>query len=195
MCKLWINLPALASVPPFCLEVPVVPNLHSATGLTVYQGNTKAMTIYQGNTPKIQWVAWSCLHVGVRWMGYAPSVLESTKKGKIIHGVALFPNADWLILTIHNYFTAIHNYDCKLRGGSQLPRLEYLCSQLVSNVVHGTYYDNNPIVTQIWELLQSLKKYQTSRNTNITDVHHIVEPTIFGWRHCVRVVLLHQVRK
>ena len=39
---------------PFCLEVPVVPNLHSATGLTVYQGNTKAMTIYQGNTPKIQ---------------------------------------------------------------------------------------------------------------------------------------------
>ena len=59
-----------------CLEVPVVPNLHSATGLTVYQGNTKAMTIYQGNTPKIQWVAWSCLHVGVRWMGYAPSVLD-----------------------------------------------------------------------------------------------------------------------
>ena len=76
MCKLWINLPALASVPLFCLEVPVVPNLHSATGLTVYQGNTKAMTIYQGNTPKIQWVAWSCLHVGVRWMGYAPSVLD-----------------------------------------------------------------------------------------------------------------------
>ena len=76
MCKLWINLPALASVPLFCLEVPFVPNLHSATGLTVYQGNTKAMTIYQGNTPKIQWVAWSCLHVGVRWMGYAPSVLD-----------------------------------------------------------------------------------------------------------------------
>ena len=77
VCKLWINLPALASVPLFCLEVPVVPNLHSATGLTVYQGNTKAMTIYQGNTPKIQWVAWSCLHVGVRWMGYAPSVLDT----------------------------------------------------------------------------------------------------------------------
>ena len=81
MCKLWINLPALASVPLFCLKVPVVPNLHSATGLTVYQGNTKAMTIYQGNTPKIQWVAWSCLHVGVRWMGYAPSVLETTDDG------------------------------------------------------------------------------------------------------------------
>ena len=77
MCKLWINLPALASVPLLCLEVPVVPNLHGATGLTVYQGNTKAMTIYQGNTPKIQWVAWSCLHVGVRWMGYAPSVLDT----------------------------------------------------------------------------------------------------------------------
>ena len=76
MCKLWINLPALASVPLFCLEVPVVPNLHGATGLTVYQGNTKAMTICQGNTPKIQWVARSCLHVGVRWMGYAPSVLD-----------------------------------------------------------------------------------------------------------------------
>ena len=54
VCNLWINLPELGSAPLFCLEVPVVPNLHGATGLTVYQGNTKAMTIYQGNTPKIQ---------------------------------------------------------------------------------------------------------------------------------------------
>lgn len=95
---------------------------------------------------------------------------------------------DWF-LTIHNYFTAIHNYDCKLRGGSQLPRLEYLCSQLVSNVVHGTYCYGDLRIASI------IKEYQTSLNTNITDVQHIVEPTIFVWRHCVRVVLLHQVRK
>ncbi len=39
-----------------------------------------------------------------------------------------FPQRWWTILTMHNYFMEFHNFDCKLRGGSQLPRLEELCS-------------------------------------------------------------------